>query len=74
MSKLKGGAHAPQRRNGLGFKLALGLGTAMCMASASQAWAQATDALDDEIIVTATKRGDAIAQDVPIAITAFNDT
>ena len=74
MSKLKDGAQAPGHRNGLGFKLALGLGTAMCMASASQAWAQATDALDDEIIVTATKRGDAIAQDVPIAITAFSDT
>ncbi|GAM98112.1 outer membrane receptor proteins, mostly Fe transport [alpha proteobacterium U9-1i] len=73
MSSSRGGANAPGRRNGLGFKLALGLGTAMCLAAPTAALAQATDVLDDEIIVTATKRGDAIAQDIPIAITAFND-
>lgn len=53
------------------------LGMALCMgASAFQpAWAQAqgaSEALGEEIVITATKRGDALAQDVPIAITAFS--
>ncbi len=43
------------------------------LAAAPSAWAQgATDTLDDEIVVTATKRGDALVQDVPIAMTAFS--
>lgn len=57
-------------RGGAALKFALGvMGGVM---AASPALAQsATDALSEEIIVTATKRGDVLAQDVPGAITAF---
>ena len=58
-------------RGGAALKFALGvMGGVM---AASPALAQsATDALSEEIIVTATKRGDVLAQDVPGALTAFN--
>jgi iron complex outermembrane recepter protein len=53
------------------------LGLIICIAGAlvsAPAYAQgaAQAAQDDEIVVTATKRGDALAQDVPIAMTAFS--
>jgi outer membrane receptor protein involved in Fe transport len=35
--------------------------------------AQAQSAADDEIIVTATKRGEARAQDLPLAMNAFGE-
>ena len=47
------------------------------LAVTPSAWAQETGAVDaltdDEIVVTATKRGDVLAQDVPGALTAFSD-
>lgn len=65
-------------RSGAAMKFALGLVGAMALAPA--AMAQETDdqgargaasVASDEIVVTATKRGDVLAQDVPGAITAF---
>jgi iron complex outermembrane receptor protein len=58
-------------RAGAAMKLVLGVGSAL--AFAPSAFAQgATDLIDEEIIVTATKRPDARAQDVPLAITAYS--
>ncbi|HYD73090.1 MAG TPA: TonB-dependent receptor plug domain-containing protein, partial [Candidatus Binatia bacterium] len=52
------------------MKLVLGVGA---LAFAPAAFAQsATDVLEEEIVVTATKRGDALAQDIPLAITAYS--
>ncbi len=54
-------------RNSLAFALAAGAAT-----MATPALAQgATDALEEDIVITATKRGDANVQDVPLAVTAF---
>src|SRR5690606_8200667 len=66
-------AGAARRKFGAGtaMKLVLGLGGAL--AFAPSAFAQgAVETIDEEIVVTATKRGDAIAQDVPLAITAYS--
>jgi iron complex outermembrane receptor protein len=52
--------------------LSAALGIAGALASPSGAWAQdATDVLEEEIVVTATKHGDALVQDVPLAMTAY---
>lgn len=56
---------------GTAMKLVLGVGGALAIAPA--AFAQgATEILEEEIVVTATKRGDALVQDVPLAITAYS--
>ncbi len=53
------------------MKLILGMGGVLMLAPS--AFAQgAVDAVEEEVIVTATKRGDALAQDVPLAITAYS--
>ncbi|HYD88784.1 MAG TPA: TonB-dependent receptor [Vitreimonas sp.] len=53
------------------MKLVLGVGGAL--AFAPSAFAQgAVDAVEEEIVVTATKRGEALAQDVPLAVTAYS--
>jgi iron complex outermembrane receptor protein len=66
--------------NGLRSGAAIGLALSVfggALAVAPSAWAQATGAVDavtdDEIVVTATKRDDVLAQDVPGALTAFSD-
>ena len=63
-------AFARKMRAGTAMKLVLGIGGALALAPS--AFAQgALDVIDEEIIVTATKRGDALAQDVPLAVTAY---
>ena len=58
-------------RVGAAAKFALGVMGGML--ATTPAWAQgATEALSDEIVVTATKRGDVLAQDVAGALTAFS--
>ena len=53
------------------IKLVLGVGGALALSA--PAFAQGvTDVVEEEIVVTATKRGDALAQDVPLAITAYS--
>jgi len=53
------------------MRIVLGMSGALCMAPS--AFAQgATDVIDEEIVITATKRGDALAQDVPLAVTAYS--
>jgi iron complex outermembrane receptor protein len=69
------------RKNGLraGAAVSLALGVfGGALAVTPSVWAQETggavDALTgDEIVVTATKRGDVLAQDVPGALTAFSN-
>ncbi|MGQ0534065.1 MAG: TonB-dependent receptor [Caulobacteraceae bacterium] len=68
------------RKNGLRTSAAISVALSVfggALAVAPSAWAQATGAVDaltdEEIVVTATKRGDVLAQDVPGALTAFSD-
>ncbi len=66
-------AGAVRRKLGAGTAMKLVLGIGGALAFAPSAFAQgAVEAIDEEIVVTATKRGDAIAQDVPLAITAYS--
>jgi iron complex outermembrane recepter protein len=58
-------------RTSAALKLALALGGVAVFTTPALAQS-ATDALDDEIVVTATKRGDALVQDVPLAMTAYS--
>lgn len=59
---------------GAALKFALCAGVSMFAAPGlAQAQGAAEALAEDEIIVTATKRGDALAQDIPIAITAFSN-
>ncbi len=64
-------ATARKLRASAAMTLVLGVGGALALAPAAYAQG-ATDILDEEIIVTATKRPDARAQDVPLAITAYS--
>ncbi|MGH6949977.1 MAG: TonB-dependent receptor, partial [Vitreimonas sp.] len=57
-------------RGSAAVKLALGMAGGMLAATPALAQ-DATDVLSEEIVVTATKRGDVLAQDVPGALTAF---
>ncbi|GIK50130.1 MAG: TonB-dependent receptor [Alphaproteobacteria bacterium] len=67
----KAGAAVRGVRAGTAMKLIFGLGGAL--AFAPSAFAQgATGVLEEEIVITATKRGDALAQDVPLAVTAYS--
>jgi iron complex outermembrane receptor protein len=65
------------KKNGLRSGAAIGLALSVfsgALAVAPSAWAQgAVDAVtDDDIVVTATKRDDVLAQDVPGALTTFS--
>ncbi len=68
------------KKNGLRAGAAVSLALSVfggALAVTPSAWAQAAGAVDavtnDEIVVTATKRGDVLAQDVPGALTAFSN-
>lgn len=65
-----------KKSGGHGFSTRLALNTALGIASAmalpADAWAQnVTDVPREEVVVTATKHGDSLVQDVPLAMTAY---
>ncbi|MGE3931421.1 MAG: TonB-dependent receptor, partial [Hyphomonadaceae bacterium] len=69
MSKGKQGRFATR----LSMTTALAIAAGGLMAGAAHAQQQgATQVLQDEIVITATKRGETMVQDVPLAVTAYS--
>lgn len=67
----KSGTAGRSVRAGTAMTLIMGMGGALSLAPS--AFAQgAVETIDEEIVITATKRGDALAQDVPLAVTAYS--